>query len=116
MSFRVVSICIVATAAIAVMTGCTRNILVAKNGERFFLATKQQGLKKILCDSGDMAVILRETKLERPLQEQLFANICAETPNREKTLEILSNMTREQRENLKFSFERNGYDVNHVFC
>lgn len=98
------------------ISGCTNNILVSKNGERYFLATKQNGLKKMLCDSGDMTAILQGSQLGKPLEDQLYANICAAAINKEKTLELLGSMTKEERERLKFSFQQHGYDVNYVFC
>ncbi|HEU0264781.1 MAG TPA: hypothetical protein VFR01_03560 [Geobacterales bacterium] len=113
---RALRILLLSGIAATLVTGCTNNILLTKNGERYFLASKEQGLKKLLCDSGDMQEILQATKLQQPIKESLTANICTDKPSKEKIMEVLSGMTREEREDLKFSFWRHGYDVNIVLC
>lgn len=112
---RFAAVILVCVAAL-VVSGCTHNILVTKNGESYFLATKQKGLKKMLCDSGDMTAILHDAQLRPELEASLYGNICAEKTDRDKVMEILSDMTKEERERLKLSFNRNGYDVNFLIC
>ncbi len=108
------AILIAAAIVAGIFSGCTSNILVRKNGQPYFLATKQKGLKPLLCDSGDLEVILKDTKLENRQQDDIRSSICAESFNREKTLEVLSGLTREEREDFKGSLERHGYHVNNL--
>lgn len=107
---------ILAGSTLFMVAGCTNNILVTKHGERYFLATKQSGLKKLLCDSGDMTEILKEAQLGKPLEQRIYATICSEKVDKEKVLALLDDMTKEEREQLKVAFSRNGYDVNIVMC
>jgi hypothetical protein len=105
-----------AGSALFLVTGCTSNILVTKHGERYFLATKQAGLKKLLCDSGDMVEILKDAQLSKPLEQRVSETVCAEKVDKEKVLTLLDDMTKEEREQLKSAFGKNGYDVNIVMC
>lgn len=107
---------VVVACAANFFAGCTNNILVTKNGERYFVATKDKGLKKLLCDSGDMTLILQSAELRKPLEEQLYTGICGDNTSREKILELFAGMTKEERSKFKFAFQLNGYDVNKVLC
>jgi hypothetical protein len=97
------------------INGCSSgNFLVYKNAKHFYVTSTGPELKRILCDSGDMDRITKDSKLPTPLQKDLKDGICNSNKVKERLLATLEGMTKEQRTALKTAFQQNGYDINVV--
>ena len=104
-------------ATIAVMAllmgGCSaNNFLVYKNARHFYVTSNGAELKQVLCDSGDMDKIAKDSKLPEAMQKDLKAGICSSNKVKERLMASLDGMTKEQRSALKDAFRHNGYDIN----
>lgn len=95
--------------------GCSStNFMVYKDAKHFYITSKGQELKRVLCDSGDMDRINASSRLPEPLQKELKEGICSSNKVKERLMATLEGMTREQRAALKQAFRDNGYDINVV--
>lgn len=95
--------------------GCSsNNFLVYKDAKHFYVTSSGPELKRVLCDSGDMDRIARDSKLPESLQKDLKDGICASNKVKERLMATLEGMTKEQRTALKLAFQQNGYDINVV--
>ncbi|MDA8413414.1 MAG: hypothetical protein M0023_06440 [Desulfobacteraceae bacterium] len=98
-----------------VITGCSSsNFLVYKDSKHYYVTSKSDGLRKMLCESGDLAKITKDAALSDALQKELHDSICASTKVKERVLATLESMTKEQRTALKLAFQLNGYEVNTI--
>jgi hypothetical protein len=103
------------TVAVLGITGCSSgNFMVYKNSKHFYVTSTGPELRRILCDTGDMDKIARDSKLPDPLQKELKDGICTSNKVKERLLATLEGMTKEQRTSLKTAFQQNGYDINVV--
>lgn len=110
---RRVLIFIIITTVLLAMVGCSsRNFMVYKNGANFYITSACQDLKRVLCDSGDMAKIAKDSNLSSLLQMELEDGICASGKVKKYLMDILVRMTKEQHAALKEAFIRNGYEIN----
>jgi hypothetical protein len=103
----------------ALLGGCgTSNFMVYNKttGKHFFVNSTKPEIKKYLCDSGDLDTILKDSTLPADLRKDLMSSLCATEKVKEKVMSVLENMTKEQRNELQMSFQRNGYDVNAITC
>ena len=99
--------------ALLVAGGCSsNNFLVYKDAKHFYVTSKGPELKKVLCDSGDMDKINKDSKLPEALQKELKQGICGTNKVKEHLIATLDKMTKEQRADLKSAFRNNGYDIN----
>lgn len=88
--------------------------MVYKNSKHFYVTSNGPELRRILCDSGDMDKITKDSMLPDPLQKELKDGICTSNKVKERLLATLEGMTKEQRTALKTAFQKNGYDINVV--
>lgn len=101
--------------AALMVAGCSSgNFLVYKDAKHFYVTSTGPELKRVLCDSGDMDRIAKDSKLPEALQKDLKDGICASNKVKERLLATLEGMTKEQRTALKVAFQQNGYDINVV--
>lgn len=101
--------------AVLGLAGCsTGNFLVYKDAKHFYVTSNGPELRRILCDSGDMDRITRDSRLPDPLQKDLKDGVCSSSKVRERLLATLEGMSKEQRTALKAAFQQNGYDINVV--
>jgi len=109
-----ISLAALLSGALAV-TGCSSsNFLVYKDARHFYVTSKSNTLRQVLCDSGDLARITKDAALPDTLQNELYDSICASAKVRERVLAALESMTKEQRTSLKLAFQLNGYAVNTI--
>ena len=101
--------------AVMALVGCgSSNFMVYKDAKHFYVTSTGPELKRILCDSGDMDRIAKDSKLPDALQKDLKDGICASNKVKERLMATLEGMTKEQRTALKSAFQQNGYDINVV--
>ena len=97
------------------MVGCSSgNFLVYKDAKHFYVTSNGPELRRILCDSGDMTKIAKDSKLPDALQKELKDGICNSNKVKERLMATLEGMTKEQRTALKTAFQLNGYDIDVV--
>ena len=97
------------------IAGCSSgNFLVYTDSKHFYVTSTGPELRRILCDSGDMAKIAKDSRLPDALQKDLKDGICTSNKVKERLLATLEGMTKEQRTALKTAFQQNGYDINVV--
>ena len=102
--------------AVSIMLfGCSSsNFLVYKDAKHFYVTSKSDTLRNVLCDSGDLARITKDAKLPDYLQNELVTSICTRDKVKEHVLATLEKMTKEQRSALKLAFQLNGYEINTI--
>ena len=97
------------------IAGCgSGNFLVYKDAKHFYVTSTGPELRRILCDSGDMAKIAKDSKLPDSLQNDLKDGICSSNKVKERLMATLEGMNKDQRTALKHAFQQNGYDINVV--
>lgn len=95
--------------------GCSSNdFRVYKDGKSYYLTSGNPKLGQLLCDSGDMDSILKDSGLPTLLQNGLKEGVCASSKSKERLADTLNGMTKAQRSALKDAFRRNGYEINKV--
>ncbi len=102
-------------AAACILSGCSSsNFLVYKDAKHFYVTSKSDTLRQMLCESGDLVKITRDATLPEATQKELYDSICSSTKVKERVLAALEGMSKEQRSALKLSFQMNGYEVNTI--
>jgi hypothetical protein len=97
--------------------GCSDTFVVTKDGKSYFFGSKREGFQKMLCDSGDLKIILADTQLPSNLKGDLYKYNClAAEHSKKKVMEIYTSMTPEQRRDLRLTFQKHGYDINYMQC
>jgi len=101
----------------ALVTACSDTFVITKDGKSYFFGSKREGFYKMLCESGDLQVILAETHISPKMREDLYKFNCV-TPeqSKDKVSAIYTSMTPEQRRDLRLSFQKHGYDINYMAC
>ncbi len=96
---------------------CSSTFLVTKDGKSYFFGSNKEGLYKMLCESGDLKSILADTQLSAKTKDDLYKYNCVPAEqSREKIAEIYTSITPEQRRDLRFAFQKHGYDINYLVC
>jgi hypothetical protein len=106
---------IVTALLIFAAVGCTSNFLITKNGKSYFFGSRDDATYKMLCESGDLKMILSYTKLPESTKADIYKYNCT-APSKDKLKEVVSSMTPEQRRELRLSFQIHGYDINRINC
>ncbi|MDD2582946.1 MAG: hypothetical protein PHR66_13235 [Desulfuromonadaceae bacterium] len=93
--------------------GCSsNNFMVYKNGSNFYVTSDCPELKQILCYSGDIDSIMKDSNLPGSLQVELKDGICTSGKSSKHLVATLEGMTNGQITALKDAFRRNGYEIN----
>lgn len=103
-------------AATVITGGCSSTFLVSKDGKGYFFGSRSEAIYKMLCESGDLAKVLKETGLPKEMKEALYRYNCTAERSGEKVKEIYAAMTHDQRKDLRNAFKGNGYDINYLPC
>ncbi len=109
-----VSIAVSLMLVLLILGACGSNFMVYKKGEYFYVTSSGEKLKRVLCDSGDMVSIAKDSGLPKSLQKDLIEGICGKNKVKGRLLAILEGMTKEQRTDLKMSFQKHGYEINNI--
>jgi hypothetical protein len=96
-----------------IVGGCSSSkFLVYKDGRNFYVNSDCPERQRILCDSGDIDKIVKESTLPNSLQMKLKEGICPSSKVKKSLMDTLDGMTSEQQSALKNAFRRNGYEIN----
>lgn len=96
--------------------GCShpKTFRVYKNGSSFYVTDNSLKLRQVLCDSGDIDSIVKDSELPDLLQHELKDGICTSGKVKKSLFDTLNGLTREQNLALKDAFRRSGYEINKV--
>lgn len=98
---------------VIMLAGCSSgDFMVSKDTHHFYVTSTGPELKRVLCDSGDMDEIVRDSKLPAALQKDLKDGVCAPNKVKQLLMATLKGMTKGQRTALEDAFRQNGYSVN----
>jgi len=93
--------------------GCSGStFLVSKDCYTDYLGSTVEVFNKTLCASGDFKKILDDTKLPQDVKQSLYQAQCVDH-SRENVKKIYASLTPEQKRDLKFNFQMQGYYVNY---
>jgi hypothetical protein len=110
---RWIQTCIAITVELLILAGCSSsNFMVYKDGSNFYVTSNCTERKRILCDSGDIDIIVKDSGLPDSLQKALKDNTCATSKEKGILMVTLEGMTNVQITALKDAFRRNGYEIN----
>ncbi|TSK05212.1 MAG: hypothetical protein FPO08_17070 [Geobacter sp.] len=97
------------------LAGCSSgNFMVHKENVSFFITSDRPELRLVLCESGDMDRIARDSHLQETLQQSLKEKICAVHKNRKDLKALLASLDKDQLEAFMDAFRKNGYEINLV--
>lgn len=92
--------------------GCTQTFLVTRDCKSYFFGGHEKELRMMLCDSGDLRRILDDVDLPSETRDSLYGYQCTERSG-EKVRELYGSLSPEQKRDLKYSFQKHGYDINY---
>jgi hypothetical protein len=102
--------------ALVFLAGGCANFIIYKDGKAYYFASRQEGLYKMLCESGDFRRVLDSAKgLSEQTKKALYRYNC-ETPDAERVKELYASMAVEQRKALREGFKAQGYQINYFPC
>lgn len=95
--------------------GCTSTFMVVKNGKGFHLGSGSATAYKVLCETGDLKLVLSDTGLPQQTRDDIYRFNCLER-SREKIKAIYAGLAPAERKDLRQSFQRHGYEINAMLC
>lgn len=109
---RLISILIISL----VLQGCAGTFLVYKDGKAQYFGSNRKEIQELLCKTGDLKKVLEHAKtIDEQRRESLYRYTCLEL-NGEQVKKIYSDLTPEQRKDLRLAFRKEGYDINYYPC
>lgn len=107
--------CIPALLAALLAVGCSsRNFIVYKDRDAFYLTSDCARQKQVLCQSGDAGRVVDDSGLPESMRFGLKDRMCGPGRDRKALLAILEGMTDAQHAALQDAFRRHGYEINKV--
>ncbi len=98
--------------AVMVAGGCTSTFLVGKDCRSYFFGSNDEGLYRMLCESGDFRRVLEGTALPQETKDAFYRYNCVQ-PFPDKVKELYVSLTSEEKRDLRFSFQKQGYYINY---
>ena len=98
-------------ALMASAAGCVSTFTVSKYCTTYYFGSTQDGLHKMLCESGDLLKVLNDSGLPRETQDAFSRFQCVDRSHDGvvKTYAVLSG---EQKMKLLEAFKKQGYEIN----
>jgi hypothetical protein len=109
---KVRAMLLLAACAALVLGGCASTFLVSKDCRTYYFGSPEEGPYKMLCASGDLKKVLDDSALPQEIKESLYKAQCRDR-SKESVKKIYASLTDDQKEELKFSFQKHGYYVNY---
>ncbi|MBI5640977.1 MAG: hypothetical protein HZA17_11175 [Nitrospirae bacterium] len=110
------SILIICLLLLFISCGCSSTFLVSKDGYGYFLGSDSKAAYKMLCESGDLAMVLLETSLPQDIKDALLRYSCSQERSREKVKRVFAAISPEHKQELMNAFRKNGYEINYLHC
>ncbi len=110
--FRIISILIISI----IISGCASTFLVYKDGKAQYFGSNRKEVQELLCKTGDLKKVLEHTEtIDESTRDSLYKYTCVEL-NGEEVKKIYSDLSPEQRKDLRLAFRKEGYDINYYPC
>ncbi|MGE5238809.1 MAG: hypothetical protein ACM3ON_08410 [Chloroflexota bacterium] len=93
------------------IAGCASTFLISKDCKTYFFGEANDTTYKMLCLSGDIARVLEGTALPPETKVAIYRSTCADRSKGE-VQKIYAGLSSEQRRDFRFSFQKQGYQVN----
>jgi hypothetical protein len=103
---------ILSVCAALVLGSCASTFLVSKDCMTYYFGSPEEGPYKMLCASGDLKKVLDDSTLPQEIKESLYKAQCLDR-SKDSVKKIYTSLTDDQKEELKFSFQKHGYYVNY---
>ncbi len=103
---------LLAVSAVLILGGCASTFLVSKDCRTYYFGSPEEGPYKMLCASGDFRKILDDSALPQEIKDSLYKAQCLDR-SKESVKKIYASLTDDQKEELKFTFQKHGYYVNY---
>lgn len=103
---------LLAVCAALVLGACASTFLVSKDCRTYYFGSPEEGPYKMLCASGDFKKVLDDSTLPQVIKDSLYKAQCLDR-SKESVKKIYASLTDDQKEDLKFSFQKHGYYVNY---
>ena len=97
---------------VMLLPACTQTFLISKDCRNYFFGSDEKELRTMLCDSGDLRRILDDAQLPPETKDSLYGYQCTERSG-DKVRELYGALSLEQKRDLKYSFQKHGYDINY---
>jgi len=94
------------------LSGCASTFLVSKDCYSAFLDSNDEKLVRMLCDTNDFRRIVDSSMLSENNRSGLYEAFC-EKRSVEEVRKIYASLTAREQDDLKLSFEKQGYDINY---
>jgi hypothetical protein len=98
------------------VSACGSTFVVSKNGKGYYLGNGSSAAYAMFCESGDLLKILAGTTLAEDMKDTLYRYNCGAERSSTKVREAYASLAPVQRKELRMSFKKNGYDINHIPC
>jgi hypothetical protein len=99
------------------LAGCgPSTFLIDKAGTSAYFGSKSPFLHKMLCTRDELRLILADADLPREMEGDFYRYTCSEERSYEKVISLYLILTPVEKMRLKRSFEKYGYEVNHLHC
>jgi hypothetical protein len=96
--------------------GCASTFLVYKDGKAQYFGSNRKEIQELLCKSGDLKKVLEyAVTIDEAVKESLYKYTCVEL-NGDEVKRLYSDLTPEQRKDLRLAFRKQGYDINYYPC
>ncbi len=110
--FRIISILIISI----IVSGCASTFLVYKDGKAQYFGSNRKEIQELLCKTDDLKRVLEQAKtIDELTRQSLYKYTCLEL-NGEQVKKIYSDLSPEQRKDLRLAFRKEGYDINYYPC
>lgn len=91
--------------------GCGSTFLISKDCKTYYFGEVNGTTYEMLCLSGDIELILEGTSLPPETRVAIYRSTCAD-PSKAEVQAIYATLSAAQKKDLRFSFQKQGYEVN----
>ena len=95
---------------------CSSTFLVFKDGKAQYFGSNRKDIQELLCSTGDLKKVLEYAEsIDDLTKDSLYRYTCVEL-NGEQVKRIYTELTPEQRKDLRLAFRKQGYEINYYPC
>ena len=105
------------TLCAVLFAGCGPSMfLISKAGTSANFERENPFLRRMLCERGELSLVLANAGLPQDLKADFYRYVCSDERSYDKVVSLYLFLTPEEKNRLKKSFKRQGYDVNSLPC
>ena len=90
--------------------------LLNRDGDSAYFGRESGSLHRLLCEQGDLKLILQETSMPANIQNELYRNDCAADRSVEKVISLYLLLSLREKLELQRAFKRHGFRINYLSC